>query len=105
VEKADGKIDRTLPVAGKKQERDIKMHANSTMADRHLWLSIFSRPLYSPLTRVDRVACSFFMLYVFMLANIIYYDVSDSANKGGIVFGPFSFNTDQVWNFRDHKIY
>lgn len=72
------------------------MNANNSMTDRHLWLSIFSRPLYSPVTRVDRVACCFLMLYIFMLANLIYYDVSSTANKGGIVFGPFSFNIDQV---------
>lgn len=66
------------------------------MTDRHLWLSIFSRPLNSPVTRVDRVACCFLMLYIFMLANIIYYGVSSSANKGGIVFGPFNFSADQV---------
>lgn len=100
MERSDGRIDRTLPVAGTKQEREIKMHANNSMADRHLWLSIFSRPLYSPVTRVDRVACCFLMLYIFMLANIIYYGVSTTANKGGIVFGPFNFNMDQVALFQ-----
>lgn len=96
VERSDGKIDRTLAVAGARQVQHIKNSADNSMANTHLWLSIFSRPLYSPVTRVDRVACCFLMIYIFMLASILYYGVSNSANKGGLEFGPFNFNTDQV---------
>lgn len=96
VERADGKINRTLGVAGRKQIRDLALYAEKNMNDGHLWLSIFSKPLYSTLTRVDRTACCFLIFYVFMLASIMYYSVDSAPDVGTFRFGPFLFTTTQV---------
>lgn len=96
VERIDGKINRTLGVAGRKQVQDLAVYAQKNMNDGHLWLSVFSKPLYSTFSRVDRVACCFLMLYVFMLASIMYYGVDPTPNIGGFQLGPFYFTTTQV---------
>lgn len=96
VERSDGKINRTLGVAGRKQVADIALYAEKNMNDGHLWLSIFSKPLYSTLSRVDRVACCFLILYVFMLASILYYGVDPTPTISGFQIGPFCFTTVQV---------
>lgn len=98
VERSDGKIDRTLGVAGAKQIRQIRFEAKKSMNDGHLWLSMFAKPMYSTLKRVHRVECCFLMIYVFMLSNIVYYAADTSAQTNGLIFGPFNFSIEQVLN-------
>ena len=48
--------------------------------DKHLWLSVIKRPSYSVFTRVDRLTCSFAIIYMSMLLNILYFDISSKAS-------------------------
>ena len=104
VEHSDGLIDRILPVAGDKQKTDLsylmKKQAKQNMSDGHLWFSVFTRPVHSSFTRLDRVTCCFVLLYITMLMNIMYYGLADSASSGGIELGPFRLTPEQVcWIF------
>ncbi len=91
VEKDDGKITRILPIATEVQKTQlkymVKKQAQEKLFDTHLWLSIFSRPVKSSFTRLDRTVCCFVLLYISMLANILYYGIDKSANSGGLTLG------------------
>jgi polycystin 1L2 len=96
VERADGKIDRTLPVANEKQVIAYKYQSRNNMNNGHVWLSVFTKPVQSTFARLDRVGVCFVLVCVFMLVNIIYFDASSSSTTGDMVIGPFSFTIDQV---------
>ena len=102
VEKSDGRVDRCLFFAGDKQKTEIKYllqnKPKEQLKDTHLWLSIFTRPIQSSFTRLDRLTCCFVLLYITMLLNILYYDqVKNSSNNSlGIKIGPFYMSSEQV---------
>ncbi len=101
VEKSDGRIDRCLFVAGERQKTQIKFliqkQSKEKLKDNHLWLSIFTRPVQSSFTRLDRVTCCFVLLYITMLMNIMYYGVVNSSNSSsGLKVGYFYVTTEQV---------
>jgi polycystin 1L2 len=96
VEKDDGKISRIFPIATQVQKTQLKYmirkQAQEKLFDTHLWLSIFSRPVKSSFTRLDRTVCCFVLLYISMLANILYYGIDKSANSGGLILGNLKIN-------------
>jgi polycystin 1L2 len=103
VERADGKIDRTLPVGNEKQVMAYKYKSRNNMNNGHVWLSVFTKPVQSTFARLDRVGVCFVLAFVFMLVNIIYFDASSSASTGDLVIGPFNFSIEQVNNQRLKK--
>ncbi len=100
-EKGDGQISRVLPLAGQKQKTELKYllskQTKQKISDGHMWLSIFARPVQSSFTRLERVTCCFVLLYVSMLANIIYYGGTQDAKNGGLEIGPFFVTPEQVF--------
>jgi hypothetical protein len=50
-----------------------------SVSDGHLWFSIFSHPPSNKFTRVQRCTCCFVLLFITMLLNIMYYDLSAEA--------------------------
>lgn len=104
VERNDGKIDRTLAVAGAKQIKWMEFEAQKRMSDGHLWLSMFTKPLNSSLARLDRVECCFLLFYSFMLLNLLFYgwlsNDSSSSSGSSLKFGPFNLNVQLVSSFR-----
>ncbi len=100
VEKDDGLIDRVLFVACEKEKTQIKYlikkHAKQNMSDRHLWFSIFARPVHSSFTRLDRLTCAFVLLFLTMLVNILYYGSVSESNTDGLHLGPFNLTIELV---------
>ena len=100
LEKDDGKIERLLLVASETQLKQfrylLEKEAKQKFADGHLWFSVFSRPINSSFTRLERATCVFVLLYLTMLMNILYYGVSDSTSAGGLEIGPILVTTEQV---------
>ena len=100
VDKEDGKIERLLLVASESQLKQfrylLEREAKQKFSDGHLWFSIFTRPVNSSFTRLERATCVFVLLYLTMLMNILYYGVSSSASTGGLKIGPLLFTLDQV---------
>lgn len=61
------------------------------MRDKHLWFSIFAKPLQSPFTRTQRLSCALVLLLTAMLTNLMFYgiptdDVEDQLAVQGLVF-------------------
>lgn len=100
IEKGDGLINRLLPVSCEKQKTEflylIKKSANYSIRDKHLWLSILLRPIQSSFTRLDRLTCCVVILYLTMLANILYYDAETAAETNALKFGPFTLAPEQL---------
>ena len=85
VEKDDGKIEHILPVASEldihKFSYILSKKVYHTIYDRHLWFSIFARLPSTGFTRVQRCTCCFVLLFISMLFNIMYYDLSIDAKS------------------------
>lgn len=100
LDKDDGQIERIIPAAGEKQRKELKYllqkQTKLSLSDNHLWFSILARPTLSSFTRLDRLTCCFVLLYVTMLANILYYDVDKTPKSNGLEIGPFMLTPQQV---------
>ncbi|CAF1236168.1 unnamed protein product [Adineta ricciae] len=107
VEKGSGEIDRTLTVASEFEQHELKYtlskNAYRSMADNHLWFSIFAYHLPSAnrFTRVQRCTCCFVLLFISLLMNILYYDVKenltqDELDEFGLTIGPFHISKEEV---------
>ena len=106
VEKDDGLIERTIPLASQTEREQfsylLSKKVSDNVSDNHLWFSIFSRPASNPFTRVQRCTCSFAFLFISMLFNIIYYDLSNQtkilpkSDGNSLSLGPFFISTQEV---------
>ncbi|CAF1390512.1 unnamed protein product, partial [Adineta ricciae] len=106
VEKDDGRIERTLPVAGELEKQAfsyvLSKKAYHSASDGHLWFSIFSRPPSNRFTRVQRCTCCFVLFFISMLLNIMYYDLSNEAKStnttqiNGLAIGPLYITPQQI---------
>ncbi|CAF0846743.1 unnamed protein product [Adineta steineri] len=106
VEKDDGRIERTLPIASDAEKQEfsyvLSKKAYHSVSDGHLWFSIFSRPPSNKFTRVQRCTCCFVLFFTSMLINIMYYDLSNEANassethSGALSIGPFYIAPQQI---------
>ncbi|CAF1181508.1 unnamed protein product [Adineta steineri] len=106
VEKDDGRIERTLPIASEAEKQDfsyvLSKKAYHSVSDGHLWFSIFSRPPSNKFTRVQRCTCCFVLFFTSMLLNIMYYDLSNEAkassetHSGALSIGPFYIAPQQI---------
>ena len=86
VDKADGLLERVLPVASEQELRAFEniflATAASELTDGHLWFSILSRPPRSNFTRCQRVSCGLSLLLTTMLANAMFYRVTEQRAVG-----------------------
>ena len=86
IDEQDGRIERTLPVQCKKQKYATKYlvskHVKERLKDEHLWYSIYAKSPLSSFTRLGRTTCCFFMLYLQMMFNIMYYE----SDNNGVTF-------------------
>ncbi|CAF1360361.1 unnamed protein product, partial [Adineta steineri] len=106
VEKDDGRIERTLPIASEAEKQDfsyvLSKKAYHSVSDGHLWFSIFSRPPSNKFTRTQRCTCCFVLFFTSMLINIMYYDLSNEADassethSGASSIGPFYIAPQQI---------
>lgn len=105
-------IERILPVAGQIEKQKfsyvLSKKAYHNISDGHLWFSIFSRPLSTRFTRVQRCTCCFVLLFMSMLLNIMYYDVMQEAKSSnqiqstGLSIGPLYISGQQVGFLSSH---
>ncbi|KAL3876004.1 hypothetical protein ACJMK2_033893 [Sinanodonta woodiana] len=84
LEMEEGIIQKDLKVAdSSERHRFTRMFSAATsnsLADKHLWLSLFNRPAHSRFTRVQRVTCLVTLLYTFMCVNAIWYGILKQKN-------------------------
>jgi polycystin 1L2 len=93
IDKDDGQIERVLSISRKPEITSVKYlfsrRAKDNLNDDHLWFSIFSRPVQSSFTRLDRLTCCFVLLSISMLMNIMYYEKDTSPSEDGLTIGPY----------------
>lgn len=101
VEEDDGLIDRIVTIAS---YEDITKFGSlfadlsrKKMTDGHLWISVFSRPDRSYFTRVQRASVILALLFLTMVVNAMFYGRDEGVIVQNIKFGPFQFNTFQLW--------
>jgi len=81
----------------------LSKNAYRSMADNHLWFSIFAYHLPSAnrFTRVQRCTCCFVLFFMSLLMNLYYYDLrkdieESELNQYGLTIGPFHISKDEV---------
>ena len=84
-------------IAEKSSFSCIPTRISSNLKEKHELFSIFSKPLYSPFSRTDRLTCFFTILFMALLMEIMYYDTEveseEEANSltGGLDQSSFQF--------------
>ncbi|KAG1652539.1 Polycystic kidney disease protein 1-like 2 [Nymphon striatum] len=100
VELDDGAIERMLPVSGEDELSEFShlfsASSSRNLRDGHLWLSIFTRPPRSRFTRTQRVSSCMALLYLSMLANIMWYGTVSQKPTSGMKLGPFVLSPAQI---------
>ncbi|CAF3361707.1 unnamed protein product [Rotaria sp. Silwood1] len=107
VEKDAGEIDVTINAAGELEQLELKhvlsKNAYRSMADNHLWFSIFAYHLPSAnrFTRVQRCTCCFVLFFMSLLMSIFYYDTKQEINTNendqyGLTLGPFHLSKEEI---------
>jgi hypothetical protein len=81
----------------------LSKNAYRSMADNHLWFSIFAYHLPSAkrFTRIQRCTCCFVLLLMSLLMNILYYGTKNNVQTNnidqyGLTIGPFHISTEEV---------
>ena len=65
------------------------------LADYHLWASVITRPPRNPFTRVQRASCCLAFLYLAMVCNAMFYQVTGISDEV-IEIGPLKMSLRQV---------
>jgi hypothetical protein len=105
VEKGDGFVDRVVPLASSKELKSFAhlftQSFKKKFSDGHLWFSVFSRPVRSNFTRLQRISCCISLLFCTMISNAMFYrqDTQGTKNKAGVLIkiGPIEFTLTQLW--------
>lgn len=70
-------------------------------SDGHLWFSVFSRPVRSNFTRLQRISCCISLLFCTMISNAMFYrqETDATKTKSGVLLklGPIEFTLTQLW--------
>ena len=93
VDESDGKIEKTLYPASKKDLTRFNVlftsEVRKNLTDGHIWFSVVARPSRSNFTRVQRLTCCLSILLSTMVANAMWYEVGkDETPQNAIkIFG------------------
>ena len=102
LDKGDECLNAIIPLSGEKQKTSFmylfKKNSKLRLTDNHLWFSVFSKPVKSLFTRLQRVTCCFVLLCLTMLMNILYYDMFDNSTNStsSLQIGPIKISIQQV---------
>ncbi|KAL9954036.1 hypothetical protein ACROYT_G041524 [Oculina patagonica] len=69
--------------------------SSTDLADYHLWASVVTRPPRNPFTRVQRASCCLSFLYLAMICNAMFYQVTGVSDEV-IQIGPLKMSLRQV---------
>lgn len=73
------------------------MWLRNKLSDDHLWLSIFSRPIRSYFTRVQRAGCCLSFLATSMITSAMFYQSRNEETDMTYKLGPLIFSPQQLW--------
>ncbi|XP_061667089.1 polycystin-1 [Syngnathoides biaculeatus] len=66
------------------------------MVDRHLWLSLWERPIHSVFTRAQRVTCCALMLHLYLALGALWFGAVGSQGHSGPVSAKLLVNMETV---------
>ena len=69
--------------------------SSTDLADYHLWASVMTRPPRNPFSRVQRASCCLCFLYLAMVCNAMFYQVT-GVSSDVIELGPLKMSLRQV---------
>lgn len=99
LEKGDGEIEAEVRAAEKKEIQGFKnvfhSRASHSLADGHLWASVFMRPPQSTFTRVQRLSCCLSIIFATMVTNAMFYQFGNK-NHDTFKIGPLKVSWTQV---------
>lgn len=99
LEKGDGEIETEVRAAEKKEIRGFKnvfhSRASNSLADGHLWASVFMRPPQSTFTRVQRLSCCLSIIFATMVTNAMFYQFGGQVHDT-FKLGPLKVSWTQV---------
>lgn len=81
----------------------LSKNAYRSMADNHLWFSIFAYhiPSANRFTRIQRCTCCFVLFFMSLLMNVLYFDMREDiearkVDDYGLLIGPFHISKEEV---------
>lgn len=90
----------------------LSKNAYRSMADNHLWFSIFAYhiPSAKRFTRVQRCTCCFVLLFMSLLMSVFYFDIRREVEVGklndyGVIIGPFHISQEEVSDLSKREIF
>ena len=100
VERLDGAIDVEVKAASKSEltrfKDFFKWRAVTSFADKHLFLSIFTRPPQNPFTRCQRLSCMLSIILVSLVTNAMFYRLEKESDPNYFRIGPLELSLQQI---------
>lgn len=100
VELFDGEIDVEVNATSDSELKTFKSICQwrtvTNFADRHLFLSLFTRPPQSPFTRCQRLTCMLSIILVSMVTNAMFYRFQEMSDPNSFQIGPIELSLRQT---------
>ena len=99
LERGDGRIERILGFSRDKSNfnREVIQRFWKALAEKHIWVSVLTRPPRDRFSRVHRLSCCLSILLSAMLANCILLPNELNRKSSQVIqVGPLSFSWRQV---------
>ena len=94
-DKGDQRVDRVLSATPIQEAWSFKEMATYTIAEHHMWISVFLRPFRSSFTRVQRLSCLLGLVYLNMfLCSLFLKTKTKEEINAELVIGPFRFSNE-----------
>lgn len=99
VEKEDGKLELELSVAGTKELSGFRnlfySRTATSLGEKHIWLSVLTRPPHNSFTRAQRLACCVSILFAAMVTNAMFYNFGTPPGDT-MQIGPLKVSLTQI---------
>ena len=96
VEEDDGLIERRMQVATAEEKKAfVRLFTTKIgrgFTEKHLWISVLTKPIYSQFSRVQRLTCCFCLLFFTMLTSAMFFSFGDGPNPYVLKIGSLEFN-------------
>lgn len=100
VERLDGAIDVEVKAASKSELTRFKdffqWRAVMSFADKHLFLSLFTRLPQNPFTRCQRLTCMLSIILVSLVTNAMFYRLEQESDPNSFRIGPLEVSLQQL---------
>ena len=89
-------IERTINVATSQEKgsftRLFTTKIGRGFMEKHLWLSVYTKPIYSQFSRVQRITCCMALLMFSMLTSAMFFSFGGGPNPYVLKIGSLEFN-------------